>query len=114
MVVVMVVTTAMRIITLAIVMMMMLVAMTMWVMTFAMFMMIVIVVVMLFLYIAFYLLNPCSRGSHLIEVEEFGIKYLRERHIAIIAVYDFSFRLDSAKDSANMLTFLGRHLRYLV
>ena len=108
MVVVMVVTTAMRIITLVIVVMMMLVAMTMWVMTFAMFMMkIVIVVVMLFLYIAFYLLNPCSRGSDLIKVEEFGIKYLRERHIAIVTVNDLSFRLDSTKDSANMLTFLS-------
>ena len=105
MVVVMVVTTAMRIITLVIVVMMMLVAMTMWVMTFAMFMMkIVIVVVMLFLYIAFYLLNPCSRGSDLVKIKEFGIKDFGERHIAIIAVYDFSFRLDSTKDSANMLT----------
>ena len=106
MVVVMVVTTAMRIITLVIVVMMMLVAMTMWVMAFTMFVM-MIVVVMLFLYIAFYFLNPCSRGSHLIKVEEFGIKNFGERHIAIIAVYDFSFRLDSTKDSANMLAFFS-------
>ena len=104
MVVVMVVTTAMRIITLVIVVMMMLVAMTMWVMTFAMFMMkIVIVVVMLFLDIAFYLLNPSSRGSDLVKIKEFGIKDFRERHIAIVTVNDLSFRLDSTKDSAYML-----------
>ena len=99
----------MRIITLVIVVMMMLVAMTMWVMAFTMFVM-MIVVVMFFLYIAFYLLNPCSRGSDLIKVEEFGIKYLRERHIAIVTVNNLSFRLDSTKDSANMLPFFSRHL----
>ena len=107
--VVVVMTTAMRIITLVIVVMMMLAAMTMWVMAFTMFVMMIMIVlvVMMFLYIAFYLLNPSSRGSHFIKIKEFGIKYLRERHIAIIAVYDFSFRLDSTKDSANMLTFLS-------
>ena len=109
--VVVVMTTAMRIITLVIVVMMMLVAMTMWVMAFAMFVMMIMIVLVvmmfLFFHIAFYLLNPCSRGSDLVKIKEFGIKDFGERHIAIVTVNDLSFRLDSTKDSANMLTFLS-------
>ena len=104
---------------------MMLMATTMWVvalmmmlvivmmMVVAMVLMLVMVMVLLF-NVAFHPLDPRSRSSYLFEVEEFGIQYLAKWHIAVIAVNDFSFGLDSTKNSTNMFAFLIAHLRYLI
>ena len=104
---------------------MMLMAMTMWVvalmmmlvivmmMVVAMVLMLVMVMVLLF-NVAFHPLDPRSRSSYLFEVKEFGIQYLAKWHIAVITVNDFSFGLDSTKNSTNMFAFLIAHLRYLI
>jgi hypothetical protein len=89
-------------------------AMAMWIMAFFMLMvaimlMMVMMVVVLFFDIGFDLLNPGGRGGNIIKVEEFGIKNLRKRHIAVVAVDDFCFGLYRANNSTDMLTLLGRY-----
>jgi hypothetical protein len=121
--IVVMVTTAMRIITLMLMVMMlimtvamlmivfvMMIVMMVLVMMIVMMVLVLVVMMLLFLYIAFYFLNPCSRSSHLIKLKELGIQYLGERHIAIVAVNDLGFGLDSTQDSTDMLPLLSRHL----
>jgi hypothetical protein len=93
-------------------------AMAMWIMAFfmlvvmlmvAIMLMMVMMVVVLFFDIGFDLLNPGGRGGNIIKVEEFGIKNLRKRHIAVVAVDDFCFGLYRANNSTDMLTLLGRY-----
>ena len=117
---VMIVTMAMWVITF----MVMVVAMAMWIITFVVMvmmmvvviiiMMVVVVIFVLLLDISFYFLNPSSRSGYLFEVKELGIKNLAKWHIAIVAVDDFSFGLDSANDSMNMLAFAFAYHRHLI
>ena len=71
-----------------------------------MVMMMFVMVVVLFFHIGFHLLDPSSRGGYLIKLKEFGIKDLRERHIAIIAIYDLGFGLDSTNDCTDVFALL--------
>ena len=71
-----------------------------------MVMMMVVMVVVLFFHIGFHLLDPSSRGGYFIKLKEFGIKDLGERHIAIVAIYDLGFGLNSTNDSTDMLALL--------
>ena len=93
--VIMVMTMAMRIITLMVMMVLMF---------------IVMMVLVLFFYVAFNALNPSGRCGYLFKIEEFGIQNLRERHIAIIAVNNFGFWLNSSKNSPDMFAFLSTYL----
>ena len=110
----MIVAMTMWIITLMVVVM----AMAMWIMAFfmlvvmlmvAIMLMMVMMVVVLFFDIGFDLLNPGGRGGNIIKVEEFGIKNLRKRHIAVVAVDDFCFGLYRSNNSTDMLALLGRY-----
>ena len=65
--------------------------MMVFVVVIMMVMMMFVMVVVLFFHIGFHLLDPSSRGGYFIKLKKFGIEDLGERHIAIIAVYDFSF-----------------------
>ena len=69
-------------------------------------MVMVVMVIVLFLHIGFHLLDPSSRGGYLIKLKEFGIKDLGERHIAIVAIYDLGFGLNSTNDSTDMFALL--------
>ena len=40
-----------------------------------------------------YFVNPCCRGGHPIEIEGTGMQETVQVHIAIVALYDFCFRL---------------------
>ena len=71
-----------------------------------MVMMMVVMVVVLFFHIGFHLLDPSSRGGYFIKLKKFGIKDLGERHIAIVAIYDLGFGLDSTNDRTDVFALL--------
>jgi hypothetical protein len=80
--------------------------MMVFVVVIMMVMMMVVMVVVLFFHIGFHLLDPSSRGGYFIKLKEFGIEDLGERHIAIVAIYDLGFGLDSTNDSTDMFALL--------
>ena len=89
---------------LAMIMMMVFVVVIMMVMM--MVVMVVVMVVVLFFHIGFHLLDPSSRGGYFIKLKEFGIEDLGERHIAIVAIYDLGFGLNSTNDSTDVFALL--------
>ena len=84
----------------------MIVMVVMVMMIVIMVMMMVVMVVVLFFHIGFHLLDPSSRGGYFIKLEEFGIEDLGERHIAIVAIYDLGFGLNSTNDSMDVFALL--------
>ena len=100
--VVMVMTVAMWVV--AFVVMVLIIVMMMMSMLVVMVVM-VVVMMMLLLHVALYLLNPCSRSGYLFEIKELGVENLAKRHIAIIALDDFCFGLDSANNGNYLLSF---------
>ena len=66
---------------------------------FMMLMLIVIIhIVVMMMAGIFYFLNPGSRSSRAVEIEETGIQYLLKRHVTIVGLDDFSGGLYSSYD----------------
>ena len=69
-------------------------------------MMVMVMMIVIFFHIGFHLLDPSSRGGYFIKLKKFGIKDLGERHIAIVAIYDLGFGLNSTNDSMDVFALL--------
>ena len=60
-------------------------------------MVLVLLLLLIILLIAVMILNlvdPCSRCSHLVEVETTGVEQTLQVYVAVVAWYDFCFRLN--------------------
>ena len=78
-------------------------------------MLIVFVIIIVFiLMMSFNFCNPGSGSGHLVEVEHMGVDDFVEVHVAIVAVDDFSLRLERANNLADAAQFLGFHVGSLV
>ena len=78
---------------------------------------ILIVVIVILLLIAVMILNlvdPCSRCSHLVEVETTGVEQTLQVYVAVVAWYDFCFRLNGADYLGEFAQIVSAHLRSLV
>ena len=59
-------------------------------------------------------MNPGSRSGHLLEIEHLGIQNQIQIHIAIVALNDFSLRLQSLHNLFQTIQFGARNFRCLV
>ena len=60
------------------------------------------------------LVDPCSRCSHLVEVEATGVEQTLQVYVAVVAWYDFCFRLNGADYLGEFAQIVSAHLRSLV
>ena len=55
-------------------------------------------------------LNPGSRAGYPLQVEAVSVEKVSERHVAVIALYDTGFGLQSADYGLYALSLLGRNV----
>ena len=75
---------------------------------------IIVVVDVLVAVMVLYLVNPCSRCSHFVEVESMGVEQQVEVHIAVIARNNLCLGLQCTYYVYKMRVLFGRNLRCLV
>ena len=84
-------------------------------MMFVVVIVVIIVVVDVFVAVmVLYLVNPCSRCSHFVEVEAMGVEQQVEVYIAVIARYNLRLGLQCTHYVYKMGVLFGRNLRCLV
>ena len=62
----------------------------------------------------FHFVDPCSRTCNAVEIETAGLDEFVQRNIAVVALDNLRFGLDSADNLADMVQFGGTHLRRFV
>ena len=77
-------------------------------------MLIIIIVILLIAVMILNLVDPCSRCSHLVEVEATGVEQTLQVYVAVVAWYDFCFRLNGADYLGEFAQIVSAHLRSLV
>ena len=116
MVVVMVMSaTAMAVVVMVVMMVFMLfIFMVVMMMVLMLLLIIVIIIILLIAVMILNLVDPCCRCSHLVEVETTGVEQTLQVYVAVVARYDFCFRLNGADYLGEFAQIFSAHLRRLV
>ena len=97
-----------------VVMMMFMLLIFMVMMMMVLMLLLLIVVILLIAVMILNLVDPCSRCSHLVEVEATGVEQTLQVYVAVVAWYDFCFRLNGADYLGEFAQIVSAHLRSLV
>ena len=93
---------------------MMMVSLLVMVMIMAGLMVVLMMMVMLVIVLFLELANPGGGSGHFLEIEHPGVHQIFERHVAVVALYDFGSGLEGTDHGMHLVGLFAAYLRYLV